>query len=74
MISVDQPSLPSLEGDLKAFLEDRLAGLRLESMSVLDNRVSLHYQYRRQTGFDWAAFNRDLNQLAGPAKVDMFIG
>jgi len=74
MISVDQPSLPSLEGDLKTFLEDHLTGLRLESMSVLDNRVSLHYQYRRQTGFDWAAFNRDLNQLAAPAKVEMFIG
>lgn len=74
MISVDQPSFPGLEGRLTAFLRDRLRGLRLETMSVLEDRVSLHYQYRRRTGFDWTAFTSDLNQLAGPAKVEVFIG
>ena len=74
MISVDQPSFPGLEGRLSAFLKERLRGLRLETMSALENRVSLHYQYRRQTRFDWTAFTSDLNQLAGPAKVEIFIG
>jgi len=40
----------------------------------LEDRVSLHYQYRRRSGFDWAAFTNDLNQLAGEAKVEVFIG
>jgi len=74
MISVDQPSFPDLEGKLTAFLRERLRGVRLESMSVLEDRVSLNYLYRRRTGFDWTAFTNDLIQLAGPAKVEVFVG
>ena len=74
MISVDQSSFPSLEAKLSSFLRDRLRGLSLESMSTLEDHVSLHYQYRRQTGFDWMAFTSDLNRLAGEAKVEIFVG
>ncbi len=74
MISVDQTSFSGLERKLTAFLKERLRGLRLETMSVLEDHVSLHYQHRRQTDFDWAAFTNDLSQLAGPAKVEIFIG
>jgi hypothetical protein len=73
MISVDQSSFPELEKKLTAFLRERLRGLNLENMSTLDDRVGLHYQYRRQSGFDWAAFTNELNQLASPAKVEIFI-
>jgi hypothetical protein len=48
MISLDQPSFPALEEKLTAFLKERLRGLSMETMSTLDNRVGLHYQYRRQ--------------------------
>jgi hypothetical protein len=41
---------------------------------VLEDRVSLHYQYRRRSDIDWATFTNDLNQLAGAAKVDVYIG
>jgi hypothetical protein len=74
MISVDQASFPELEVKLTRFLKERLGGLSLETMSVLEDRVSLHYQYRQQTGFDWTAFTSDLNQMAGAAKVEIFIG
>ena len=74
MISVDQPSFPDLETRLSAFLQERLRGLRLETTSVLEDRVSLHYQYRRQGRFDWTTFTSDLTQLSGPAKVEIFIG
>lgn len=74
MISVHQSSFPGLEAKLTAFLKERLRGLSLETMSVLEDRVSLHYQYRRRTGFDWTAFTNELNQLAGPAKVEIFVG
>ena len=47
MISVDQPAFPALEKKLTAFLKERLHGLSLETMSTLDDRVGLHYQYRR---------------------------
>jgi len=74
MISVDQPSYPELEKKLSSFLKDRLGGLRMETMSVIEDRVSLHYQYRKKTGFDWATFTNDLNQMVSPSKVEIFVG
>ena len=74
MISLDQAFFPDLEPKLTAFLKERLSSLRLETMSVLENRVSLNYQYRRRTGFDWAAFTNELTELTGPAKVEIFVG
>ena len=74
MISVDQTSFPLLENKLAVFLREQLHGLNLETMSTLDGRVALHYQYKRKSNFDWAAFNTKLNQLAGTAKVEVFIG
>lgn len=74
MISVDQASFPAVEKKLTAFLEERLHGLSLETMSTLDNRIGLHYQYKRQSGFDWASFTRELNELAGAAKIEIFVG
>ena len=74
MISVDQTSFPALEKKLTAFLEERIHGLNLETMSTLDDRVSLHYQYRRESGFNWTSFTNELNQLAGTAKVEVFVG
>jgi len=74
MISIDQSSFPAMERKLTGFLKDRLRGLSLETMSTLDDRVSLHYNYRKQSGFDWTAFNNELNQLAGAAKVEIFVG
>ena len=74
MISVDQASYTGLETKLSAFLKERLQGLRLVTMSVVEDRVSLNYQYRRRTDFNWAAFTNELNQMATPAKVELFIG
>ena len=74
MLSVDQGSFPDMEPKLTAFLKERLPGISLETMSVLEERVSLHYQYRRQTGFDWTAFTNELNQVAGAANVEIFVG
>ena len=74
MISLDQSYLSALEEKLGTFLQKKLRGIRLETMSVIDDRVSLNYQYRRQTYFDWTAFTSDLEKLAAPAKVEIFVG
>ncbi len=42
-------------------------------MSTIDDRVVLRYQYRKQSGFDWAGFASELDRLSGPAKVDLFV-
>jgi hypothetical protein len=74
MISVDQGAYPELEDKLSAFLKTRLPGPKLVTMSVMEDRVNLNYQYRRRTDFNWAAFTSDLTKLAGAAKVEIFIG
>ncbi len=74
MISVDQASFPGLEAKMKEFLKERLRGLNLETMSVVEDRVSLHYQYQQHRGFDSSAFIADLNKLAGPTKLEIFVG
>ena len=74
MVSVDHSAFQGLEASLTAFLGERVPGLKLVSMSVVDDRVSLHYQYRRRRVFDWTAFISDLDHLAHPVKVETFVG
>jgi hypothetical protein len=73
MISVDQASYPSIEKRMEAFLKERLNSLNLETMSTLDGKVGLHYQYRRKANYDWSTFTNELNQIAGTAKVEVYI-
>ncbi|MFC1921452.1 DUF4956 domain-containing protein [Chloroflexota bacterium] len=74
MLSIDQSSFPTLEKRLTVFLKENLRGLSLQSMSTLDDRVSLHYNYRRRSDFDWTAFVNNLNQLDSAAKIEIFVG
>jgi hypothetical protein len=74
MISIDQTAYSGLETKLSAFLKERLQGLRLMTMSVVEDRVSLNYQYRKRTDFNWATFTSEINQIAAPSKVELFIG
>ena len=74
MIAVDQTAYSDIGTRINSLLNSRLQGLRLETMSVLEDRVSLYYQYRSQKDFDWTAFTSEINQIAGAAKVDVFIG
>ena len=73
MIAIDQTSFPAIENKLSGFLKSKLHGLNLETMSTMDNRVSLNYQYRRKPGFDWTTFTNELNQLAGAARVEIYV-
>ena len=74
MLSLEHASFDRLEGELKSFLGGRLKGLRLQSMSVVDGRVNLQYQYRQQAGLDWTAFANELNRVTEPDRVELFVG
>jgi hypothetical protein len=74
MLSVGQAEFERLEASIKSFLASRLKGLSLESMSVVDGRVNLQYQYKQQAAFDWTAFANQLNQSAAPTTVEIFVG
>jgi len=74
MISLDRKDFDLLEGKVKGFLAAKLKGLSLESMSVVDSRVNLQYQYKQQAALDWTTFANELNQTTAPATVEMFVG
>ena len=74
MLSVDRGAFDRVEGQLKDFLAGRLRGLRLQSMSVVDGRVNLQYQYKPQPSLDWTAIANDLNRVTAPTTVEMYVG
>lgn len=74
MLSVDNSDFEKLEEKLKAFLGSRLKGLSLQSMSIVDGRVNLQYQYKQQPTLDWTALANELNQTAAPASIEIFVG
>ena len=47
MISLDQADFARLESKVKELLDAKLKGLKLESMSVVDGKVNLQYQYKQ---------------------------
>jgi hypothetical protein len=74
MISMEQAEFSQVESKVKELLGAQLKGLKLESMSVVDGKVNLQYQYRRQAAFDWPAFTTEVTAAAAPARLEMFVG
>lgn len=74
MLSLDKDDFAQLEERLKEFMASRLRGVELRSMSVVDGRVNLQYQYRRQADVDWTSLASELNRAMAPAAVEVFVG
>jgi hypothetical protein len=72
MISIERDTYLGREADLNRILSDSLDAIHMKTMSVMDGRVSLHYQFKRRDGFDRAAFVKKLNSVAEPGKVEFF--
>jgi hypothetical protein len=73
IISMEQAVFQVLDPALRGVLQERLGGPKLQTTSLVDGRISLHYQYRRKAGFDAAAFSTELNKLSEGAKIEVFI-
>ena len=73
MISVDRASFSTLDKSLTEFLSKKLSGVKLENMSTIDDRVSLHYIYKKKPDYNWGAFTGELDRLTGSAKIEFFI-
>jgi hypothetical protein len=73
MISVDKASFSALDKNLTEFLTRNLGSVKLENLSTIDNRVSLHYIYRKKSDYNWGAFTSELEKLAGSARIELYI-
>ncbi len=74
MISMEQADFAKVESKVKGLLNAQLKGVKLESMSVVDGKVNLQYQYRRQSDLDWAAFTKEITATVAPARLELFVG
>jgi len=74
IISVNKSVFSDIEPALTQLLQNRLSGLTMKTMSVHDNRVSIHYQHKKVTDIDKADLIVELNKLAGPADIEFFAG
>lgn len=74
MLTLDHDAYTGIDKRLADFLDNRLKGLKLETLSVLDDRVNLNYQYRTRGEMDWTEFTTELRQMVAPARMEIFIG
>ena len=74
MLSLDQTEFAQIEGKVKDLLSTKLKSPKLESMSVVDGKVNLQYQYRKESSFDWTAFTTELSAAAAPSRLEIFVG
>jgi hypothetical protein len=73
MITVDKASYSALDKPLNEFLNRKLGNVKLENMSAIDERVNLHYIYRKKNDYNWGAFSSELDRLSGSAKIELYI-
>lgn len=74
ILSVESEAYSRIEAPLNSYMSEHMDNLSLKTMSVMDGRISLHYQFRRKPNFDRSTFVNTLSTIAGPAKVEIFLG
>jgi hypothetical protein len=74
VISLDRDAYGGMEEPLNRFLGERLDNLNMKTLSVMDGRVSMHYQFRKKPSFSRTDFIQGLNALMGTGKAEIFLG
>jgi hypothetical protein len=74
MITLNQAAFQEIELQLTEFLESKLQGLTLETMSVIEGRINLRYRYRPKKNFNKISFSSELNKFGGSAKIESYLG
>lgn len=74
ILSMETDVYSRIEDQLENFMNQHLDNTNLKTLSVMDGRVSLHYQFRKKSGFDRSGFIRSLRGLSEPANIEIFFG
>ena len=72
MVTLDGDDGHGQETAVTSFVSGKFRNVRLESVSTLDGKTSLHYQFGRPKDFDWGSFNHELEQLTARS-VSMYM-
>lgn len=74
VISLDRDAYGTTEETLNRFLGEHLDNLNMKTLSVIDGRVSMHYQFRKRPSFSRMEFIQGLNNLTETGKAEIFLG
>lgn len=74
LLSMDKEAFDRLQQTLERFLRSQVDALKIKTLSVMDGRVSLEYQFRKRTDFDRTGFVRQLSEIAAGTSVEIFLG
>ncbi|MBN2588321.1 MAG: DUF4956 domain-containing protein [Sedimentisphaerales bacterium] len=74
IISIDKAAFEEVEPQLNQFLKSRLNSLTMKTMSVMDDRISIHYQHREISASEKVKFTSELTRLAGQGNIEFFAG
>ena len=74
IISIDKAAFDQNESKLTQFLRKRLKSLTLKTVSSLDNRVSMHYQYQKASASDRTKLTAELHGFMDTEYLDIFVG
>jgi len=73
MISMEKDIYAGAEEQLEQFLAERMDSVRTRTVSVMDGRVSLHYQFRSKSDFAKADFIKELGNVPNLQSAEVFI-
>jgi hypothetical protein len=74
ILSLEAEAYSRIEESLDRFMDQQLDNLSVKTVSVMDGRVSLHYQFRKKEGFNRSQFVKNLNAIAGQDRMEIFLG
>jgi len=74
ILSLESDAYSRIEDSLNRFMNQQLDNVSVKTVSVMDGRVSLHYQFRKKADFNRTEFVKNLNTIAGSDRVEIFLG
>ncbi len=74
ILSLESDAYSRIEDSLNRFMNQQLDNVSVKTVSVMDGRVSLHYQFRKKADFNRTEFVKNLNAIAGSDRVEIFLG
>jgi hypothetical protein len=74
ILSLESDTYSRIEDALNRFMNQQLDNVSVKTVSVMDGRVSLHYQFRKKADFNRTEFVKNLHTIAGSDGVEIFLG
>lgn len=74
IISMDKGLFPAVDKPIRQMLAKALDQLQLKTVSVMDGRISVHYQFKAKPDLDRAWLVQAIGQIASGVNVEVFVG